>query len=199
MNKEIANPLQTLIQRAAKTLPATTGKVAAQQARIDRRQGKYVILADISASMEAPAWGTLRKIDVLREAVAAALQRTTAHLIAFSRDAQEVETIPEPDANTDLAKGLLAARAYTPGVTLVISDGQPDDPARALAIARKFRGAIDVLYVGPDSDAAAIAFMRQLAAAAGGEVIVNDISQPGGAKQLTNRMLYLLPAPSTDL
>ena len=82
---------------------------------------------------------------------------------------------------------------------MVISDGQPDDPARALAIARKFRGAIDVLYVGPDSDAAAIAFMRQLAAAAGGEVIVNDISQPGGAKQLTNRMLYLLPAPSTDL
>lgn len=192
MNKSLTNPLQHIIKRAATTLPAQTGKVAIQQAQIDRRLGQVVILADVSASMESPACGGLRKIDVLRDAVSLARGRSTARLIAFSDRAREVESIPEPEANTNLTAGLKAALAHDPGITLVISDGQPDRPDEALAIARRFRGVIDVLYVGPDSDVTAIAFMRRLAEATDGRVTLNDVTREDGARLLASRIAGLL-------
>lgn len=196
--KQITNPMQALLRRAAATLPAETGRVAAQQTRIDRRSGAYVILVDVSMSMDAPAWGGLRKIDVLRQAVDATLRRSPqCRLIAFSKHAREVTCVPEPESNTDLVAGLEAARTHDPGVTLLISDGQPDNADAALSIAERWRGAIDVLYVGPDSDAAAIAFMRRLAAAAAGDVCVNDIGKAGaGVAQLTQSISALLPGPA---
>jgi hypothetical protein len=193
-SKELTNPLQRILANAAATLPVTTGRVALEAARIDRRRGGVVILADVSQSMDSPAWGVLRKIDVLREAVDMTMRRSACTLIAFSAAAVEVQHIPEPDANTDLAAGLRAAQSHDPGVTLVISDGQPDDDAAALAVARSFRGVINVLYVGPDSDAAAIAFMRRLAAAADGDVSVNDIRGVDAAR-LTQSITALLPGP----
>lgn len=133
MSGNLINPLQNLLTRAAQTLPATTGKVATQQARMDRRAGQVIILADISASMSEAAPGGQRKIDVLREAVSAArAQRASARLFAFSRKTREVESVPEPEANTGLAEALEHVRKIDPGVTLVISDGQPDHPAEAL-------------------------------------------------------------------
>lgn len=194
--KQIANPMQALLRKAATTLPAQTGRVAVQQQRIDRRMGARIILADVSHSMESPAWGGLRKIDVLRQAVALTMQRDPkCRLIAFSKHAREVSVVPEPGSNTDLVAGLEAARAHDPGVLLLISDGQPDDPKSALRIAQSWRGAIDVLYIGPDSDAAAIAFMRQLAAAAAGDVRVNDIGKAGGIQKLAQSIAALLPGP----
>lgn len=195
MSKELTNPLQRLIAKAGSTLPTTTGRVATQQARLDRRQGEVVILADISHSMESIAWGQRRKIDVLREAVEAAQERQPARLIAFSAQPREVQRIPEPESSTNLTAALQAALRYNPGVTLVISDGQPDNERSALAIAAQFRGVIDVLYVGPDMDRAAIGFMRRLAAAAGGEMVSNDISSQAGAQRLLACIAGLLPAP----
>ena len=196
MTKALTNPLQQLVKRAAQTLPAVTGKVAQQQARIERRAGAIVILADVSHSMASPAWGGQRKIDVLREAVASVMNRNPqCRLIAFSAAAQQVSSIPEPHSNTDLVAGLEASREHDPGVLLLISDGQPDDPEAALQIAKTWRGAIDVLYVGPDSDAAAIAFMRRLAAAADGAVRVNDIGTSDGAKRIGETITGLLSGP----
>lgn len=186
------NPLQNLVRRAAQTLPATTGKVAVQQTRLNRRQGAVVILADISTSMSAPAPGGQRKIDVLREAVDGARQQAGARLFVFSGDTREVPVVPEPERNTNLARALDRVRALDPGVTLVISDGQPDNAAKALEAARKFRGAIDVLYIGPDSDSAAVAFMRSLAQAGGGDVRVHDVAKLGGARQLIGHIAGLL-------
>lgn len=196
MSKALTNPLQSIVRRAASALPVTTGKVDLQRERLARRAGGIVILADVSHSMAAPAWGALRKIDVLRDAVAAAMQRHPEwRLIAFSETARPVAAVPEPESSTNLVAGLEAARAHDPGVLLLISDGQPDDPAAALAIAASWRGAIDVLYVGPDSDATAIAFMRKFAAAAAGDVRVNDIDRPGSARQLGLSILQMLPGP----
>lgn len=196
MSKALTNPLQSIVRRAASTLPVTTGKVDLQRDRLARRAGAVVILADVSHSMAAPAWGTLRKIDVLRDAVAAAMQRNPeCRLIAFSETARPVKSVPEPESSTNLVAGLEAARAYDPGVLLLISDGQPDDPAAALKIAASWRGAIDVLYVGPDGDASAIEFMRKLAAAAGGEVRVNDIGKSTSAAQLGFNIVQMLPSP----
>ena len=187
-----ANPLQGLLKRAAQTLPATTGKVAVQQERIDRRRGQSIILADISASMGSYANGDRRKIDILREAIAAVTQNSPARLFVFSKSVRAVHAIPEPENNTALAPALLHVQQFDPGVTLVISDGQPDNAKDALDVARTFRGAIDVLYIGPESDAKAIAFMRQLAAAAGGEVRVHDLAKLGNTRQLIGHIAGLL-------
>lgn len=193
MGKELTNPLQALVKKAAQTIPATTGKVAVQQARLDRRAGSAVILADVSASMESEAFDGRRKIDLLREAVHAA--RGHARLVVFSAVAREVEQIPEPESHTNLSGALEFARAFDPGTTLVISDGEPDNEAAALAAARRFRGAIDVLYIGPAGNARAIEFMRRLAGAADGRVMVNDITTAEGSRLLQQRIAGLLPGP----
>ena len=186
------NPLQSIIKRAANTLPVVTGRVAVQQERIDRRRGQVVILADISASMGGPAWGGQRKIDILREAVAGALRQAAARLFVFSADVREVRDVPEPENNTNLAAALRAARQLDPGVTLVISDGQPDNAAQAIEEARQFRGVIDVLYIGPENDRAAIEFMKRLAASAGGSVRTHDVARLGSAQQLLGHIAGLL-------
>lgn len=49
-----------------------------------------------------------------------------------------------------------------------------------------------MLYVGPESDHAAIAFMRRLAAAAGGDVQVHDMGKIGSVRQLQTRIAGLL-------
>jgi len=195
MSKALTNPLQSIIKQAAATLPASTGKVATQQARINRRTGETVILVDVSISMDGPAWGAQRKIDVLRDAVDVIRQRQPCKLIAFSAAARDVERVPEPEANTDLVAGLKAAQAHDPGITLVISDGLPDNEHAALDVARTFRGAIDVLYIGPEGESKAIAFMRRLAATADGNVTINDISNAVGVQRLTHMITAMLPAP----
>lgn len=186
------NPLQNIIKRAATSLPPATGKVAIEQERINRRRGEIVILADISASMGAPAWGGHRKIDLLRDAVNAVLQQTSARLIAFSAAAREVGTIPEPEENTNLADALDSARALDPGQVLVISDGSPDSEEKAIAAAKKFRGVIDVLYIGPENDKAAIAFMKRLANAAGGDVQSFDLVKIGNSQKLLTHIAGFL-------
>jgi hypothetical protein len=193
MSNELTNPLQQLIKKAGKTLPATTGKVAVHQQKIDRRKGETIILADISISMASAAWGDKRKIDVLREAVTAVRSRISSRLIVFSKDAREENEIPEPEANTDLVAGLQAAKEHDPGSTLVISDGYPDNGEDSLQIARQFRGIIDVLYVGPEDDTKAIEFMRKLAESGGGNFNENDISGMEGAQKLLPSILQLLP------
>ena len=186
------NPLQNILKSAALTLPVSTGKVAVHQARIDRRLGEVVILSDISASMGSTAWGGQRKIDMLREAVAAVMKRSAVRLFVFSNNVREVTAVPEPEHNTNLARALLHVRTLDPGVTLVISDGQPDNAGAAIDAAKDFRGAIDVLYIGPENDSAAIAFMKRLAAAAGGEVRVYDLAKLGDSKVLIGHIAGIL-------
>ena len=192
MSRALKNPLQSLVERAASTLPAETGRVASQQARIDRRTGVVVVLADISASMGGPAWGGQRKIDILRDAVAGARAQRQSRLFVFSDVAREVDTVPDPERCTNLASALDTVRQLDPGVTLVVSDGEPDNAAAALEAAGKFRGAIDVLYIGPEANAAAIAFMRRLAARGGGGMSLHDVARIGSTQKLLGQITELL-------
>jgi hypothetical protein len=175
MSRALTNPLQRIVSNAAKTLPRNTGQVATQQRALERRSGGRMVLADVSFSMSTRVDDGRRKIDVLREAVDAALRQVVARLFVFSADVREAQMIPEPEAGTNLAQALQAVRALDPGVTLLISDGLPDDPAAALLEAEKFRGVIDVMYIGPASDRKAQAFLRDLARKAGGNLHSVDL------------------------
>lgn len=193
MSKLPVNPLQGLIHRAAQTLPATTGKVAVQQERLDRRHGQMVLLVDVSASMGSAAEDGRRKIDVLRDAIVAATQAKPARLFAFSKVAYETPLLPyEPEHNTNLAGALLQVQALDPGITLVISDGLPDNEKAALDVARSYRGAIDALYIGPASNTAAIRFMYELARAGGGDMRQHDISKLCNVRPLISCIAGLL-------
>lgn len=163
MTQTPANPLQTLINSAS-VLPARTGIVDEFRARRARSAGDEVILADVSGSMAEPAWGSKRKIDLLREAVAD-VSGHYCRMVAFASRAAPCDAagIPEPAGGTRLDLGLAEVARLRPRTTLVISDGRPDDPDLALAAADAVTGVIHVLYVGPDSDADAMAFMDRLA------------------------------------
>jgi hypothetical protein len=54
---------------------------------------------------------------------------------------------------------------------IVISDGQPDEPEKALQVASGFRGRIDGFFTGPEGDSAGRRFLERLAAAHGGQAV----------------------------
>ena len=67
---------------------------------------------------------------------------------------------------------------------IVISDGEPNEPDKALQVASKFKNRIDVVSVGPEDRPAGRDFLKQLAAASGGQVVTADkAAQLSGAVQ----------------
>lgn len=63
------------------------------------------------------------------------------------------------------------------GITFyVISDGQPNDEASALAEARKFKSTINTIFIGNEGDSGAD-FLRRLAQASGGKFEKNSVAQ----------------------
>jgi hypothetical protein len=190
-----ADPLQALIAAAAKAAPIT-GEVARHQARADAASAAgsaRVVIADVSSSMAEMA-GASSKITLLRDALTG--QRFD-RLVAFAARPVEVasaELLPLPCGSTALHLAIAHAARWSPGRTLVISDGQPDSESMALESTAQLSGVIDVLYIGPEDDAAAIAFMTRLARAGSGRCAVNDLSKTGGAMLRHGIAAMLLPA-----
>ena len=195
MGRDVSNPLQGLIRQAAAQLPTKTGTTERFARRLNA-VGPRVLVADVSGSMSSPAWSGRSKASVLGAAVADLMRETPAPcLIAFSsRVYDRVSVLPEPNGTTALHLALACAVGYQPGATLVISDGQPDDEQHALAQAERLSGRIDTLYVGPDSDRAAIDFMRRLARVGCGRDMRADLGRPQPRLGSTIRQL-LLSAP----
>lgn len=187
-----------VIAQAAAT-PRETGATAKYAKRRQSAGSATVILADCSASMLESA-GSRAKIQLLQDALDQVRpDMPDAALIAFSSMPVLIDSgwhLPRPDGGTDLAEALNRAARERPARTLVISDGQPDDARAALAAADRLSGRIDVIYVGPDGDDRAIAFMRDLARTGGGRCVVNDLTrslQP--PLQTAVRDVLALPAP----
>lgn len=195
-----ANPLQGLIAAAGK-LPAT-GPVDERRRRLESAGPARVILCDTSGSMAESA-GARTRIRLLQEALDAQPLTPEDHVLAFGSTAAECNptALPAPAGGTALHLALLAAAAFRPRQTLVISDGRPDSQDAALAAATQLSGVIDVIYVGPDDDSDAIAFMHRLARAGCGRVLVHDItrsaSQPRPLAQSLTHMLALPKPRST--
>jgi len=186
----VINPLQALIKSAAQTLPTQTGAVDRFRARHEAA-GPRVIIADVSMSM-ASLVGSRPKIDVLREAATDLRKAYSCRLITFSDVAVvDAETIGPPSGSTALHLALDAAIALRPCNTLVISDGEPNDAALALACAEKLSGLINTLYIGSESNRSAIEFMQALARRGCGEYRHNALRS---VPVLTNDMRLLLGA-----
>lgn len=188
------DPLQALIAAASKASP-TTGEVARHKARADAASAPgsaRVVIADVSSSM-AERVGAYSKISLLRDALAG--QRFD-RLVAFAVKPVEVasaDMLPLPCGSTALHLALDHAARWRPGRTLVISDGQPDSESMALESAAQLSGVIDVIYIGPESDAVAVAFMKRLARAGSGRCWTDDIRKTGGAMLRSGITSMLLP------
>lgn len=177
MANDLTLPLARIVAAAAKSLPAT-GQIARSESCRATGAGA-VILADVSGSMADPIEDGRQKIAVLQEALDAVRPDwPQARLVAFSAVAKPCSgQLPKPGGGTALHLALDAAARLSPVRTLVISDGQPDDEAAAFAAATRLGGLIDTLYVGPDSDRAAIRFMATLARRSGGRSMTRDIAR----------------------
>lgn len=91
--------------------------------------------------------------------------------------------------STDLANALQFAKiADGCGLKIVvISDGEPNDESRALAVARTYTTKIDVIYCGSESDYRGRDFLQRLARATGGQFFTSD--NPGELLQQTEMLL----------
>lgn len=106
------------------------------------------------------------------------LQNTMPGRVAVIAFSDQVEFCPSGcplylGGGTDLAKALRFAKVADGTVRfVVVSDGEPDDKDAALKEARGFKSRIDTVHVGPETDTRAADFLRQLAAASGGQFVV---------------------------
>jgi hypothetical protein len=148
---------------------------------------------------------THRRIDLLRNV----LTRLTAterslRIISFADEPRELPPslagwVPEPSGGTAMHLGLshVATLRPRPGRAIVISDGAPDDARLALLAARGLRPmVIDCYFVGPESDRAALGFMRALSLAGGrpGLTALRSLQRP---ETLAAEIHLLLAGPSS--
>lgn len=194
---QIVNPLQALIDQAALTKPKS--KIVEQYAqRLDpkKTKTKSLLLLDLSSSMLEWIGMGIQKIDLLRSALDRPLQSGEVAIgfnsICFS--IQDLQNIPEPNGGTALHIAIADAVPLRPRQTLVVSDGKPDDENQALAAAKKLTGIINTLYIGKDSDVAAIDFMGRLSRLGCGSAQTHDVYKQPDPKLLGQAIALLLPA-----
>ena len=140
-----------------------------------------VCIVDTSGSMgSADSRGCRTRYDVACEELAAlqgALQGKIAVLSFGDTTMFCPDGVPfNQQGGTDLAGALQFARmADVPGIRfIVISDGEPDNAAAALAEAAKYQARIDVIYCGPERSPAGRDFLRKLADTSGGQTLTAD-------------------------
>lgn len=158
--------------------PAAGGLTLAEAARRTLAQAEAktrpaLLICDVSGSMRtADAPGGRRRVDALGDVVARLRAEYPAlKVIVFaSSPSLAGRVLPEPDGGTALHLALDFARPMVQGETPVclISDGEPDDQAAALAAARRFPAKIQVFYVGPEGGAGEW-FLAELSALTGGQ------------------------------
>lgn len=190
--KQLVNPLAAAIAKAKQSLPADTGATA--RAAYLRSPDRHVILADVSQSMAEPA-GQRRKVDILAEALRGV--PSGSEIVAFNGSVMPLKSpaLPEPSGSTALHLALEHCLAIGATRLLVISDGHPDQPDQALKIADKLDARIDVIYCGPESDAAGMAYMRRLARGGGRATHQSLSNQPQAVQHIRTLMRLALTAP----
>ena len=191
MSNSIVNPLQNLLSSASKKLPKTTNNVDSFKKRLEHK-GKKIILADISESMNLPAWSNYSRIEVLRESVNS-IRDDFDKIITFNDSVHDSsENLDKASGSTELDKAIKYIKKYNPSVTLIICDGEPNSEVKALSEAEILTGIINVLFIGSEHNAVAINFMKQLARTGHGKYQSSDFKKPDAKKLLTENIKRLL-------
>lgn len=141
-----------------------------------------LVLLDMSGSMESrdtPSGESRRKVatDQLIK-----LQKENAGKLALICFADYVLFCPagvpqDCGGSTRLERGLEYIKpADDCGMKIIIiSDGSPNDPNKALDIARTFKNKVDTIYIGPETDyEGGRAFLEKLASVTGGQSLKSD-------------------------
>jgi len=170
----------------------TTALITGSLGAIAQQEGKTIaesflsadvlLVVDMSGSMSAhDAPGGKSRYEAAESELRRLQEQNPGKIavIAFSDTAEFCPTgIPRRmGAGTNLAGALRFVKpADGTGVRfIVISDGEPDDPALALSVARSFSSKIDCVYIGPeDGYGGGRKFLQQLAAASGGTYCQGD-------------------------
>lgn len=137
-----------------------------------------VVLMDVSGSMSScDSRGMRSRYEVGCEELAT-LQRTLPGKIAVVSFANQAQFCPAgvptpPGGGTNLAGALRFVKiADVTGMQfVVISDGYPDGPEAALAVAREYANKISTIYVGPEEDERGRWFLAELARVSGGVAV----------------------------
>ena len=91
---------------------------------------------------------------------------------------------------TDMVAALrMMLMADNTGIRLIlISDGEPDDDEKTIALARKFKSKIDTVFVGSESGRGR-SFLKELSAATGGISITTEVNQLGKLSDNITRLI----------
>lgn len=177
-------------------VPGSLGAIARETGRTLAEtflSADVIILIDTSASMNArDVRNGRRRYDVACEELAALQAKMPGKIAVVTFSDQAVYTPygipPYLGRNTDLAGALKFVQPADGTVQfVVISDGRPNDEDAALRIARTFASRINAVYVGPELGYTGMAFLQQLAQAAGGRYTV-----AATAHQLSGQIQNLL-------
>lgn len=168
----------------------------AQVARTDRMSlaeafvyANSVVIIDVSASMSThDSRGGQTRYEVACAELAQLQQHNRGKIavLAFSDRCIFVPGGVPPllHGSTDLANALRFARTADTGTVrfVLISDGEPNSEEEALAEAGRYRGRIDVIYVGPEERPAGREFLERLARVRQGALVTADRAQELAAK-----------------
>jgi hypothetical protein len=182
-NQLVYGSLSDIAQRSGKSVAHTFLNIDA------------LIMVDTSASMETEdCSGGRRRYDLACEQLIR-LQREIPGkigLISWNSDARFCPGgIPSsPYGGTDLANVLTFIQpADGTGIKLIlISDGEPDNEDKALALAKKFKSQIETIYIGPEVGAGRD-FLRRLAEAAGGRGVSQSVQDLGNLSKVVRGLL----------
>jgi hypothetical protein len=216
MTTDLINPLQDVINQALKS--KASGPAAKLQQRFANAGSDVVALCDVSGSMWDIVGRTgICKFDHLVAAlkdvvvgfpqlamVAFASRGVKATLADFELEMQQKHTqlrsgafghVPAPfdylGGGTDMGGAIeFVAGNWKPRKTIIITDGQAQDPNHALQAVDLLTGSVDTIYCGADADPA-VDFLRKLSRAGVGTHVSWD-----GAVELAPVLRRLaLPAP----
>jgi Mg-chelatase subunit ChlD len=167
-------------------------KKTAERSNLDEfvtaRTRRSILLVDCSSSMADTIASGERRIDALRKRVD--LLRTTHPVPMVSFPTIElVERVPEPHGMTPLSKAIDFATMQEANHIVVITDGCPDSQQAAFDAAARFKGPIDVFFIGESHEAGA-KFCAELARRTGGQCGLTDLA--GSPKELAGKIQLLL-------
>lgn len=179
-----------IVPGSISAIAQTTGKPLA----LSMMTVEIVILVDTSGSMtDRDSRGGLSRYDVACDELRKLQVANPGKILVLSfSDNTEICLGGVPRfimGGTYVAQALKFAKQYDlPDMKFfLISDGEPMDGDQALQVAKTYKNHISTIFVGPEDNPSGLAFLRQLAAATGGQHVTAD-----RAKELAATVTQLL-------